>query len=63
MILFVISIILNFQRNEIGPENAKYAFPELVLNFIGHLVPGNIKGEIREVSQLFGAFVLLLFVN
>ena len=34
-----------------GPEDAEYAFPEVVLNFIRHLVPGDIKGEIREVSD------------
>ncbi|KAJ7388157.1 hypothetical protein OS493_039509 [Desmophyllum pertusum] len=35
-------------RNELGPEDAEFAFPEVVLNYIRHLVPDNIKGEIRE---------------
>ncbi|XP_044172502.1 uncharacterized protein LOC122956867 isoform X2 [Acropora millepora] len=33
---------------EIGPEDAEFSFPEEVLMFIRHIVPGNIKGEIRE---------------
>ena len=38
------------QGNEIGPEDAEFSFPEEVLMFIRHIVPGNIKGEIREVG-------------
>ncbi|XP_028516467.1 uncharacterized protein LOC114575563 [Exaiptasia diaphana] len=36
-------------RKKIGPEtNAEFAYPPSVLQFIRHLVPGDIKGEIRE---------------
>ena len=38
------------EQKEIGPENAEFSFPEEVLAFIRHLVPGNVKGEIREVG-------------
>jgi len=37
------------QGKEIGPEEAEFSFPEEVLVFIRHVVPGSIKGEIREV--------------
>ena len=50
-----------------GPEDAEYAFPEVVLNYIRHLVPGDIKGEIREVSDLLfsksGCSRLVAYVN
>ena len=43
--------LLSFsQGKEIGPEDAEFSFPEEVLMFIRHIVPGNIKGEIREVG-------------
>ena len=32
-----------------GPEDSEYAYPEEVLNFIREIVPGNVKGELREV--------------
>ncbi|XP_068690360.1 uncharacterized protein [Montipora capricornis] len=35
-------------RKEIGPEDAEFAFPEVVLDYIRHIAPGDIKGEIRE---------------
>ena len=40
---------ISLQKKEIGPEDAEYAFPEVVLNFIRKVVPGDVKGEIREV--------------
>ena len=48
---YIFSPIYFTQRKEIGPENCEFAFPAEVLNFIRHLVPGNIKGEIREVGN------------
>lgn len=48
--------LLSFsQGKEIGPRDAEFSFPEKVLMFIRHIVPGNIKVEIREV----GIFVAL----
>ncbi len=32
-----------------GPEDAEYAFPEAVLTFIRDFVPGDVKGELKEV--------------
>ena len=53
-------LFIYFQRNEVGPEEAEYAFPEVVLNYIRHLVPCNIKGEIRQVSVKCFYFNVLL---
>ena len=33
---------------DVGPSNAKYAFPSSVLDFIRFVCPGDIKGEIRD---------------
>ncbi|KAK3749145.1 hypothetical protein QZH41_009827 [Actinostola sp. cb2023] len=35
-------------RNNIGPPEAEYSFPQSVLTYIRYLAPGDIKGEIRE---------------
>jgi len=38
-------------RKEVGPEDAEYAFPGVVLSYIRKSVPGDVKGEIREVCR------------
>ena len=38
------------QKSKVGPEDAHYEYPKCLLDFIRDLVPGDIKGEIREVS-------------
>ncbi|XP_068761607.1 uncharacterized protein [Montipora capricornis] len=35
-------------KKEVGPEDAEYAFPEVVLKYIRNIAPGDVKGEIRE---------------
>ena len=48
-------VSISFQKKSIGEVNEKsgnmlpYAFPEPVLPFIRNIVPGDIKGETREV--------------
>ena len=48
-------VSISFQKKNIGEVNKEsgnilpYAFPEPVLHFIRSIVPGDIKGEIREV--------------
>ena len=37
------------QKKEVGPEDAEYSFPEVVLKYIRNTAPGDVKGEIREV--------------
>ena len=59
---------ISLQKKEIGPEDAEYAFPEVVLNFIRKVVPGDVKGEIREVclpqqTQNFLIFILVFLSN
>ena len=39
----------SFQKREVGPDDAEYAFPEVVLKYIRTIAPGDVKGEIREV--------------
>lgn len=45
----VILFAFSFQKKEVGPEDAEYAFPEVVLKYIRTITPGDVKGEIREV--------------
>ena len=45
------------QRKETGPENCEFSFPVEVLTHIRALVPGNVKGEIREVGTQNNCFV------
>ncbi|XP_031566227.1 uncharacterized protein LOC116301327 [Actinia tenebrosa] len=35
-------------RKKVGSPEAEYGFPSSILAYIRHLVPGDIKGEIRE---------------
>ncbi|CAB3979500.1 Hypothetical predicted protein [Paramuricea clavata] len=35
-------------KKDIGGEDAEFGFPCQVLNFIRHIAPGDVKGEIRE---------------
>ncbi|KAK2555923.1 hypothetical protein P5673_022194, partial [Acropora cervicornis] len=42
---------------KIGPESWEFAFPVEVLTHIRELVPGNVKGEIREVGTQNNCFV------
>ena len=35
-------------RKQIGPEDAQYTFPQSVLDYIRHLAPGDIVGQIRK---------------
>lgn len=51
-VLVIFKELFFFQRSKIGPPEAEYSFPQSILEFIRFLVPGNIKGEIREVSRL-----------
>lgn len=44
-----LKLSLIFQRKEIGPPEAEFSFPSSVLAFIRFLVPGDVKGELREV--------------
>lgn len=37
-------------KNEIGPENAQYGYPESVLIFVRKIAPREIVGEIRYNS-------------
>ena len=51
----------SFQKKEVGPEDAEYAFPEVVLKYIRNIAPGDVKGEIREVclSSIHSLFYFL----
>ena len=50
-----ISFLFPFRKKKVGEVNKDsgnmlpYAFPEAVLHVIRSIVPGDIKGEIREV--------------
>lgn len=44
--------LIYFQEREYGPEEAEYAFPPTVLAYLRARVPGDVKGEIREVRQV-----------
>ena len=35
-------------EKKVGPENPQYRFPKSVLDFIRHIAPGDVVGEIRE---------------
>ena len=39
------------QKTEIAPEDSEFCFPQVVLDFIRQIVPGDIKGEIREARK------------
>ena len=43
-------IILCYVTKGNWTRECEFSFPEEVLAFIRHLVPGNVKGEIREVG-------------
>ena len=47
------------QRKKIGPEECEYRFPDTILGFIRDLVKGDVKGEIRELIQIFWQTKLL----
>ena len=36
------------RRKEVGPEGARYRYPDSVLNFLRSLAKRNVKGEIRK---------------
>ena len=52
----------SFQKKDVGPEDAEYAFPEAVLKYIRNIAPGDVKGEIREVC-LSSIYSLQYFLN
>lgn len=52
----------SFQKKEVGPEDAEYAFPEAVLRYIRNIAPGDMKGGIREVCLLL-IYSLQYFLN
>ena len=59
---------ISLQKKEIGLEDVEYAFLEVVLNFIRKVVPGDVKGEIREAlsattTQNFLIFILVFLLN
>ena len=35
-------------KAEIGPQNAQYTFPAPLLNYLRHICPGDVKGEMRD---------------
>ena len=39
------------QKTEIVPEDSEFCFPQVILDFIRQIVPGDIKGEIREARK------------
>jgi hypothetical protein len=50
-LLYIIFITTSQQKKDIGGEDAEFGFPRQVLNFIRHIAPGDVKGEIREVNM------------